>query len=208
MDKRVSSDCDRKELLMCDKPDIVAFDTGRLWGWACGDNERLFYSGADTCGKSTDGMRVKLAGFREGVENNDELSHNLHEDTLIVYERSYGHLGTFAAQSYGSYIAILYAILDGRGQEGPVIGIHPIKLKQFATGDCRASKQDMIDAANKKWSGRDVRDDNQADAMWLWAFAASMYVPETGLFDLTPLLTAKQLKAKREKEAEKRESIS
>ncbi len=42
----------------------------------------------------------------------------------------------------------------------------PSSVKKRATGSGKATKADMIDAA-KRWSGYDITDDNEADAMML-----------------------------------------
>ena len=44
---------------------------------------------------------------------------------------------------------------------------HTGTIKKFATAHGKASKQDMIDAAIKKFPGQTVIDDNQADALHL-----------------------------------------
>lgn len=49
----------------------------------------------------------------------------------------------------------------------PYAYIHGATLKKYATGGGRADKQAMIDAARDL--GADPGDDNQADALWLWA---------------------------------------
>lgn len=47
-----------------------------------------------------------------------------------------------------------------------MITITPSELKKFATGNGRASKEDMIEAA-RKFLGYEGDNDNEADALWL-----------------------------------------
>jgi len=64
---------------------------------------------------------------------------------------------------------------------------NPSQLKKFATGNGRADKPMMIDAARRR--GWKVRDDNAADACWVRAWAIFCYAaPEyRRQFELGPL---------------------
>ena len=52
--------------------------------------------------------------------------------------------------------------------------VHSATLKKFATGRGNAQKDDMIDAALKKWPELVKRmplDDNEIDARWIYEYA-------------------------------------
>lgn len=51
----------------------------------------------------------------------------------------------------------------------PVRLFRPRDIKRFATGDYTASKEQMVKAAKDRLGRTDVRDDNQADALWILA---------------------------------------
>jgi crossover junction endodeoxyribonuclease RuvC len=58
----------------------------------------------------------------------------------------------------------------------PVAEMHPSTLKLWATGNGRASKQSMMDAARGRLGHvAHCQDDNQADALWLLAAALHHY---------------------------------
>lgn len=46
-------------------------------------------------------------------------------------------------------------------------GYSPSELKKHATGKGNANKDDMMRAAQAKWPAKMIRDDNEADALWL-----------------------------------------
>ena len=52
--------------------------------------------------------------------------------------------------------------------------VHSATLKKFATDNGRASKEEMIVEAERRF-GKDVRDDNEADALWLMAYGQERF---------------------------------
>jgi len=68
-------------------------------------------------------------------------------------------------------------ILHGLHQCGiPVAAVHPGTLKVYATGNGRASKQDMVVAARGRLGAHlFVANDDEADAAWLLALALEHY---------------------------------
>lgn len=58
----------------------------------------------------------------------------------------------------------------GGGLKIPVVSVHSGTLKKFATGSGRASKEDMIAAARKRWQVEPKTDD-EADALMILAWA-------------------------------------
>ena len=59
----------------------------------------------------------------------------------------------------------------GEEHEIPYRGYSPTAVKKHATGKGNANKQAMIDAAKKKFG--EIKDDNQADALWILDLARS-----------------------------------
>lgn len=56
----------------------------------------------------------------------------------------------------------------------PLIGLHIVDIKKLATGNTKATKQEMVEAANNNWNVKlDVEncekngDDDKADALWI-----------------------------------------
>lgn len=92
---------------------------------------------------------------------------------LVVYEEVRGHRGTDAAQVYGGIVAILQEHCETH--EIPYQGVPVSTLKKFATGKGNASKELMVVAAKRRWPDVDIQDDNQADALMLWAWAQREY---------------------------------
>ena len=89
---------------------------------------------------------------------------------LVAYEEVCHHSSYKAAHLYGAFIGILQlrcyqADIECRG--------YPVgTIKKFATGNGRASKEDMILAA-EKFACREIGDDNEADAICIAELAAS-----------------------------------
>jgi len=95
---------------------------------------------------------------------------------LVVYEEVRRHLGTDAAHIYGGIIAIIqeYCELKGIPYQGVPVGT----IKKFATGKGNSNKEVMLAAARAQWPELDIKDDNQADALFLWAWAKNEYTGE------------------------------
>lgn len=70
----------------------------------------------------------------------------------------------------------------------PYLEIGPTSLKLFATNNGHASKDDMIAAA--RVLGAEVKNDNEADAWWLWMAAQQRYEPHLDRPMLTQTLHA------------------
>jgi Holliday junction resolvasome RuvABC endonuclease subunit len=52
-------------------------------------------------------------------------------------------------------------------------GYSPSEIKKHATGKGNAKKDDMMSAARAKWPAKAIRDDNEADALWLLDMATT-----------------------------------
>jgi Holliday junction resolvasome RuvABC endonuclease subunit len=80
---------------------------------------------------------------------------------IIVYEQPH-HRGGASTHSGEGFVTVIEQVAAEQNCE--VTNRHSATIKKFATGDGRASKADMLKAA-QKW-GR-PKDDNEADAICL-----------------------------------------
>jgi len=87
---------------------------------------------------------------------------------VIVYEQAHHRGGAATAVCVG-LVTEVQAFAAEHGIE--LMPVHTATLKKFATGNGRASKADMIQAARER--GCNVQDDNEADAVLLLEYALS-----------------------------------
>jgi Holliday junction resolvasome RuvABC endonuclease subunit len=98
-------------------------------------------------------------------------------DVVAVEGPSYGS-GTNGRQSghherAGLWWLVTHTLL--RRQAIPFAVITPASCKKFASGKGNCGKADMLIAAIRRLPDVDVKDDNEADALWLAAMAADRY---------------------------------
>ena len=158
---------------------ILAIDIGTRSGWAMryGSNNgavAVMYSGTwNLKGSKHEGGGQRFLRFHS------LLRHYLDSHTVdqVVYELVARHAGTTAAHIYGGLQAALMVVCD---QEGVNYTTLPVAtIKKFATGKGNAGKPAMIAAANAKWPGLNLSDDNdidhnEADARWIAECAAKV----------------------------------
>lgn len=92
---------------------------------------------------------------------------------MVVYEEVRRHMGTDAAHIYGGIVAIIQEHCETH--DIYYTGVPVGTVKKFATGKGNADKGTMIEEARKKWPDMIIKDDNQADALWIWAWAKAEY---------------------------------
>jgi len=92
---------------------------------------------------------------------------------LVVYEEVRGHRGTDAAQIYGGIVAIITEHCEMHSI--PYQGVPVGTIKKFATGKGNSNKEVMLAAAREWWPEVNIVDDNQGDALFLWAWANEEY---------------------------------
>ena len=85
--------------------------------------------------------------------------------TMLFFEEVRRHVGTHAAHVYGGLIATLMLWCEERSI--PYMSIPVATIKKHATGKGNADKEKMVAAAKKKWANIKIKDDNQADALWI-----------------------------------------
>ncbi len=94
-----------------------------------------------------------------------DILDSVHGDRQVYYESVNRHLGTKAAHVYGGCLALLEYECCVRNIE--CVGVPVTVIKKFATGKGNADKQAMIAAAQSRWPGIPIIDDNHADALWI-----------------------------------------
>jgi Holliday junction resolvasome RuvABC endonuclease subunit len=87
----------------------------------------------------------------------------------VAYELVWAHCGTQAAHMYGRFEGVVHNWTNRR--EIMLRGVGVGTIKKHATGTGAAKKPAMMEAARLRWPTQDVRDDNQADALCLLAYA-------------------------------------
>jgi len=146
---------------------ILAIDPGTHCGYALSPFESGVWD-LSVGRHEGGGMRfIKLRNYLikacEGVE-------------LVVYEEVRRHLGTDAAQVYGGIVAIIQEHCELK--EIPYLGVPVGTIKKFATGLGNSNKEAMLAAARERWPEVNIVSDDQADALWLLAWAENEYCIE------------------------------
>lgn len=140
---------------------VLAIDPGTQCGWAIGRKGIEPLSGTwNLKGGRFDGGGMRFLRLKSHL--NDCLRIEI---SKVVFEEVRRHLGTDAAHIYGGIVATLTAWCEEHkiSYEGIPVGT----VKKLATGKGNANKAAMLAAARAKWPGQAVKDDNQADALWL-----------------------------------------
>jgi len=136
----------------------MALDLGSQLGWATFDEPDAYHWGTVVL---TD--EAHLTGHAESVMALRSLL-DWTNPVRIAFESVRGHRGTSAAHRYGALVGALAAWAKEHGVG--LFGASPQAIKRHATGNSRASKSDMMNAAMAKW-GKRFEFDDAADARWL-----------------------------------------
>lgn len=150
---------------------VLALDTGTKTGFAIGYPDDKIESGVqDFSLKRGESAGMRFIIFRAWLEKIITAT----APDLIVYEQAHhrGGAATDLCVGMTTRIVEIAALHDIN-----CTSCHSAKLKKFATGSGRASKEDMIVAA-EKLTGIKPQDDNEADALCLLAFAREEYEPK------------------------------
>jgi Holliday junction resolvasome RuvABC endonuclease subunit len=140
---------------------IIGIDPGSRCGWAILENGVRIASGVwDLKGRRHEGGGMRYLRCRQYFE---QLLATTHVDA-VAYEEIRRHQGVDAAHVYGGIVGQIAAVCEDKLV--PFSGIPVSTAKRSATGRGNASKDDMIAAANNRWS-ISVEDDNEADALWI-----------------------------------------
>ena len=150
---------------------ILAIDPGTHSGWATWDGAHV-ESGVQVFDlKRGDSPGMRFLRFRRWLH---DIGRNLYiyssiplHKALLVYEQAH-HRGGAATEVLVGMTTRVQEFAAEIGAEHEAV--HTATLKKWATGNGRASKEQMIAAACERY-GVAVRDDNEADALLLLAWA-------------------------------------
>jgi Holliday junction resolvasome RuvABC endonuclease subunit len=142
-------------------------DLGTTFGYALGP--RPLVSGSFHIKR--DGRMAVFGDFLDKVQEG-------WRPRLVAYEQVIGaQKSSRAAQVYGGFQGILEAWADRHGIT--VVPVHVATIKKHVTGNARATKDEMIEAAARR--GHLGADHNEADAI-----AILHYVLDTGINAMLP----------------------
>ena len=148
---------------------LIGIDPGTHTGWATFDGKHV-ESGVqhfDLRRGESPGMR--FLRFREWLS----VLCDLIRPALLVYEAAH-HRGGAATEVLVGMTTRIQEIAAEKGCEHE--SVHTKTLKKWATGDGRASKNDMIEAAQGfNPRGDLILDDNRADALLILAYAREQH---------------------------------
>ncbi len=140
---------------------ILALDLGTRAGYAHDINSDINHGFIDFKTKRMESPGMRYVRFKQWLESRDPAP------IVIVFEEVRRHAGTTAAHVYGGFLSHLTAFCAENNIE--YVGVPVGTIKKFATGKGNASKKMMIQAA--QLAGRDITDDNEADAYWILMYA-------------------------------------
>ena len=156
---------------------ILALDCGLSTGFAVyfGDMKGRIESGVQTFkAQRGESPGIRFLYFRTWLER----IINRVEPDLVVYEMSIRRGGAATELQIGMTTRVqeMCSVLKTE-----YIKVHLSTVKKFATGSGRASKQDMIKAANelfksqKRIQDREITSDDEADAIMILAWAVNEF---------------------------------
>ena len=141
---------------------LLALDFGADTGWALWD-DGVVSSGIWHLNKSSqsrfEGGGMKFVRFLR-------LLKELPVPDRVAFEEVRRHLGVNAAHAYGGYLSHLQSWCESNKSAIPYEGIPVATIKKRATGKGNASKEEMIEAAQKLLKVNPGNDD-EADALWI-----------------------------------------
>lgn len=148
---------------------ILALDLGSTTGWAFVEDDKVLNFGEQYFPGDRPARLFKF---------HDWYHRKIHEFTpeVVIFERPFCR-GLHATRSLWGAAGIVEAETYGQGL--PSLDIVPSTLKKWATGSGRASKDDMIVAAETliDYSVSEVLGEHEADAIILGLYAAENIEP-------------------------------
>lgn len=139
---------------------ILALDMATRTGWACSSG----ISGVQSFAAEPD-LPNRLVAFREWLVSKLLLE----KPDIVVYERA--HFRGAATRSAMGFETVCIVTCCQNGT--PTTHLHTATLKKHATGNGRATKDEMMAAAIKQHPTVRLLDDNHVDALWLLHWAHS-----------------------------------
>jgi Holliday junction resolvasome RuvABC endonuclease subunit len=142
-------------------PTTLALDLATTTGWASCAGGVITSGTISFKGGRYEGGGMRFLRFKKWLREILETE----KPEAVYYEEVRRHMSTDAAHIHGGLLAILQAECEARTL--PYQGIPVGTIKKTATGKGNADKAAMIAAANAKWPEQNIKDDNQADALWI-----------------------------------------
>lgn len=140
---------------------IVGIDPGTNCGWCVLSDNKVEASGVwDLKPRRHEGGGMRYLRVRKYFEHILDTS----KVDAVAYEEVRRHRGVDAAHIYGGIVGQITAVCEER--EIPFKAIPVGTAKKRATGKGNASKDAMVEAANKEWQLNITKDD-EADALWM-----------------------------------------
>lgn len=140
---------------------IVALDPASAFGVAHQDGYLATWRFTTVTGRPG----VMLKGIHSHLM---ELLHNHPYDTICMEDATFGTPHSQVKVFHARIQGIVHLLVEHLKLKRVKL-FRPRDIKRFATGDYTASKDQMIEAARTRLGRTDVRDDNQADALWILA---------------------------------------
>lgn len=141
---------------------ILAIDPGTNCGFAIRDSSGVVVSGTwKLKGGRFEGGGMRFLRLKKKIEE----AHTLSQFKEVYFEEVRGHKGVDAAHIYGGIVAVLTSFCEDMAI--PYQGIPVGTIKKRATGKGNSKKELVLAAARAKWPEQNIKDDNQADALWL-----------------------------------------
>lgn len=139
----------------------LALDLATTTGWAS-DASGVVHSGTISFkGGRHEGGGMRFLRFKRWLKEMLDLE----KPEVVYYEEVRRHMSTDAAHVHGGLLAVMQAELEARVIPYMGIPVGTIKAKASGKGNC--GKEQMIETAKVRWPDQDIKDDNQADALWI-----------------------------------------
>lgn len=135
---------------------ILAIDAATKTGYASNCFRKITSGIMDFKAKRGDSPGVRFIKFKKWL---NEIVKNSKPD-VIIYEQAH-HRGGHPTEVALGFVTVIKIIAAKNNCE--LTTVHTGELKKWATGNGRASKEEMIDASRKL--GFEPVDDNEADAL-------------------------------------------
>lgn len=152
---------------------VLALDLATKTGWAYSDRRGQRRSGVQAFPKSLGEIGDRLLAFHKWLRGISGLARlgqdGLQRPGVFAYEAPISAMRGFAGGMGRELVAV--TLLEAASVGKRTLAIYPPTLKKWATGSGRASKPDMVAAAEARNPGLEILDDNHADALLIldWA---------------------------------------
>lgn len=140
---------------------VLGLDLATTTGWASSSHGVITSGTICFKGSRYEGGGMRFLRFRQWLREILDIE----KPEVVYYEEVRRHMSTDAAHVHGGLLAVMQAELEAA--EIPYMGIPVGTIKKKATGKGNADKITMVNTAKWKWPDQDIKDDNQADALWI-----------------------------------------